>query len=375
MTASDTCSSLPNTELLPAARPLLLAWFAQNHREMPWRRDPTPYHVWISEIMLQQTRISAVIPYYERFIAAYPMVQALAAAEDEKLMKLWEGLGYYSRARNLKKAAIQICENHGGVLPDSAEQLAKLPGIGAYTAGAIASIAFGKPAPAVDGNVLRVIMRLLGCEWDIMAESTKKEVRRALASVYPVGKEAGLFTESLMELGENLCIPSEEPRCDACPLGSLCIAHREACCDRLPVKTPKKPPRAEARTVLLLYRADVERFALCRRPPHGLLGGLWEFPNTEGHLTESEARAFAQSLGLTVQTVIPLAPAFHAFSHVEWHMRGYWLFCAPTAAVDPRLCWGTPQEIAATYALPGAFRAYTKYTQRTPPSVGSGHFS
>ena len=219
----------------------LLCWYERHKRPLPWRMEPTPYHVWISEIMLQQTRIEAVIPYYERFLKELPDVAALAAADDDRLMKLWEGLGYYSRARNLKKAALQIMEKHGGELPESAEELKRLSGIGDYTAGAISSICFGKPEPAVDGNVLRVIMRVLGKTDDIALSSTKKETADALREIYPEGDDAKGLTQAIMELGESVCIPNGEPKCGVCPLAALCRARAENSVDSIPVKSPKKP--------------------------------------------------------------------------------------------------------------------------------------
>ena len=213
-----------NETLLRDAALRLVAWYRENKKDYPWRQEPTPYHVWISEIMLQQTRIEAALDYYTRFIKELPDVFALAAVEDDRLMKLWQGLGYYSRARNLKKAALTLVNDYGGVLPDDAKALQKLPGIGEYTAGAIASIAYHKPEPAVDGNVLRVLSRLLLSYDDIMLPATKKAMTAKLRSVYPCGEEASLLTEGIMELGEVVCIPNGEPRCAVCPVAEFCRA-------------------------------------------------------------------------------------------------------------------------------------------------------
>ena len=338
----------------------LLSWYAEHKRPLPWRNEPTPYHVWISEIMLQQTRIEAVIPYYERFLRELPDVTALAAVDDDKLMKLWEGLGYYSRARNLKKAAVQIMELHGGTLPESADALRKLSGIGDYTAGAIASISFGKPEPAVDGNVLRVIMRVLGKTDDIAQQSTKKETASALREIYPEGENAKNLTQAIMELGESVCIPNGEPKCSICPLASFCKANKENLTDIIPVKSPKKPRKQEQKTVFLLSCRG--RYAVCKRPESGLLAGLWEFPNTPNALDEEEAFSYLGTLGLSPIAVAPCVDAVHIFTHIEWHMTGY---AAECLTPSENFVWKSTEEILGEYAIPSAFRAYTEYMKKT----------
>jgi A/G-specific adenine glycosylase len=336
----------------------LLAWYEKNKRPLPWRNEPSPYHVWISEIMLQQTRIEAVIPYYERFLRELPNVASLAAVSDDRLMKLWEGLGYYSRARNLKKAACTIMEKYNGNLPDNAKELRSLSGIGDYTAGAIASISFGKPEPAVDGNVLRVMMRFLGKTDDIALQSTKKETADALRTVYPSGEEAKNLTQAIMELGESVCIPNGQPKCELCPLSSICVAHRENLTDSIPVKSPKKPRKQEPKTVFLLSCRG--NYAICRRPETGLLAKLWEFPNTKGKLSEEEAFDYLSSLGLSPIGLTPCEDAVHIFTHIEWHMTGYTAEClTPTE----NFLWKTADEILSEYAIPSAFRAYTEYIE------------
>jgi A/G-specific adenine glycosylase len=346
-------------ELEQIVKPLI-SWYTEHKRQLPWRNDPTPYHVWISEIMLQQTRIEAVIPYYERFLRELPDVAALAAADDDKLMKLWEGLGYYSRARNLKKAAIRIMELHGGELPESADELRKLSGIGDYTAGAIASISFGKPEPAVDGNVLRVIMRVLGKTDDIALQSTKKETASALREVYPEGENAKNLTQAIMELGESVCIPNGEPKCSVCPLASLCKAKKENLTDTIPVKSPKKPRKQEQKTVFLLSCRG--RYAVCKRAETGLLAGLWEFPNTQNHLSEEEAFSYLETLGLSPIAIAPCVDAMHIFTHIEWHMTGYAAECLTPCE---GFIWKSATEILEEYAIPSAFRAYTEYMKKT----------
>jgi len=342
------------TERLSAIIPPLCIWYEANQKPLPWREDRSPYHVWLSEIMLQQTRIEAVIPYYQRFLAELPTVEALASVSDERLMKLWQGLGYYSRARNLKKAAIRIVEEHNGILPDDAEALRTLPGIGDYTAGAIASIAYQKPEPAVDGNVLRVIMRLMACDDDIMLPATKKAVTAALRNVYPEGKNASLLTEGLMELGETICMPNGEPLCDNCPIRNFCKGHENGNPTDYPTRNVKTARRIEKRTVLLLRFED--RYAIVKRPSKGLLASMWGFPNYGGELTIEEVNVLLTSQGISIQDITPCGDAKHIFSHVEWHMTGYTVECN---TMCPHFVYATPDEIAEYYAIPTAFRAYT----------------
>ena len=347
------------TKKLEQIKKPLLSWYSGHKRALPWRDDPSPYHVWISEIMLQQTRIEAVIPYYKRFLAELPDVAALACADDDKLMKLWEGLGYYSRARNLKKAALEIMERHGGKLPESATELKKLSGIGDYTAGAIASISFGKPEPAVDGNVLRVIMRYLGRTDDISLQTTKKQTAEALRAIYPEGEDAKNLTQAIMELGEAVCIPNGEPKCASCPLADLCKAKNEDLTGAIPVKSPKKPRKQEKKTVFLLSCRG--KYAVCKRPAAGLLAKLWEFPNTETQLTEEEALTHLQALGLSPLGITPCGDAVHIFTHIEWHMKGY---AAECAVPSPQFVWQSAEDILEHYAIPSAFRVYTEYIKR-----------
>ena len=309
--------------------------------------------------MLQQTRIEAVIPYYERFLQELPDVASLASVSDDRLMKLWEGLGYYSRARNLKKAACAVMEKHGGELPDSAEKLRSLSGIGDYTAGAIASISFGKPEPAVDGNVLRVIMRYLGKTDDIALQSTKKETAAALRAVYPSGESAKNLTQAIMELGESVCIPNGQPKCEICPLASLCSAKAENLTDSIPVKSPKKPRKQEQKTVFLLSCRG--NYAICKRPETGLLAKLWEFPNVQEKLSEAEAFNRLSSLELSPIGITPCGDAVHIFTHIEWHMTGY---AAECMTPSEHFVWQSAEEILEHYAIPSAFRAYTEYMKK-----------
>ena len=343
----------------------IVAWYAGNRRVLPWREDAQPYRVWVSEIMLQQTRIEAVIPYYRRFLAALPTVADLAAVEDEKLMKLWEGLGYYSRARNLKKAAQRILTDFGGQLPSTAEELKSLPGIGDYTAGAIASIAFGQPEPAVDGNVLRVMTRLLAWDADVASPKTKAEMVRLLRQHYPAGEAAGLLTEGIMELGETLCIPNGQAHCEQCPVHRFCRARLSDRVERYPVKAPKKERRIEERSVLLLHCGG--RYAIRRRPPAGLLAGLWEYPGVDGFLSPEALSSLLADWGLRVRELQPLGRARHVFTHVEWHMEGYLVQCE---APGGDFVWLPGGEIRKRYSIPTAFRFLTaRLETEAPPAV------
>lgn len=333
----------------------LSAWYKDAHRALPWRDEPTPYHVWISEIMLQQTRIEAVIPYYHRFLSALPDVAALAKADEELLLKLWEGLGYYSRVRNLKKAAVTLEREYGGALPRTAEELRRLPGIGDYTAGAIASISFGEPSPAVDGNVLRVIARVTGDRRNVLCPDMKKDVTNALRAVYPSGDDAATLTQALMELGERICIPNGAPACHACPIRALCTAFIDGTTSLIPLREKNKTRRKENVTVLLFHCEITDRYAIRKRPPTGLLASLWELPNVETRLTEEDARDAAASLSLVPKSVTPLGNAKHLFTHVEWNMRGYRI---ETEKECDDFLWVTKEELRDTYAVASAFRAY-----------------
>lgn len=330
----------------------LLAWYDASARVLPWRENPTPYRVWVSEIMLQQTRVEAVKPYYDRFLEAFPTVEALAAAPEERVLKLWEGLGYYSRARNLQRAAQVVVERYQGQVPASFEALRSLPGVGDYTAGAIASIAFQLPVPAVDGNVLRVISRVLARRDNILDPKVKRRMEGELAGVLPA--RVGDFNQSLMELGAMVCLPGGAPKCLLCPLREVCLGFAQGVAQELPVKAKAKPRRVEERTVFLLFHG--KKMALRKRPAKGLLAGLWELPSTEGALTQDQAREFLLSQG--VELVDGLSPgprAKHVFSHVEWHMTAW---TARVAGEAPGFTWVTAGDLREGYALPSAFKAF-----------------
>ena len=334
-------------EVLPG---LLLPWYRENRRELPWRQTSDPYRIWVSEIMLQQTRVEAVKGYYARFLDRLPDIAALANCDDDELHKLWEGLGYYSRVRNLKKAARVIEERHGGVFPSDHAAVLALPGIGDYTAGAICSIAFSRPTPAVDGNVLRVLARLRADEEAIDLPQVKKRVREELAAVYPTDCP-GEFTQALMELGATVCVPNGEPKCDLCPCREICQG-RESW-QTLPVKLPKKAKKQEDRTVFVLRCGD--RYAIEKRPSRGLLADLWQFPNVAGHLSADEAVAWAEERGLHPRNVEKSIDRNHIFTHIRWDLRGWFL---EVDAAAGGFTWLTLDEIDTQAALPTAFRQF-----------------
>lgn len=334
----------------------LLLWYRENARKLPWRGIKDPYHIWLSEVMLQQTRVAAVLEYYRRFLEALPTVEALAACPDDELMKLWQGLGYYSRARNLKKAAQVVTEQYGGRFPNTYEGLRALPGVGEYTAGAVASIAFGVAVPAVDGNVLRVLARITGDESDVTLPATKKEAARVLKAVMPT-TAPGEFNQAMMELGATVCLPNGAPLCSRCPAKEFCAALQTERIGSLPVKPPKKPRRVEVRTVYLLFRGD--RVALRKRPEKGLLAGLWEYPNAlKEEAPPVEGLRWTQA-----------GTGKHIFTHIEWHMTAVTAE-AQSNALPEGWVWADRQEIEKVYAIPGAFDAFKPWVEERFKKMG-----
>lgn len=338
----------------------LLSWYDHNARVLPFRQDPTPYHVWVSEVMLQQTRVETVLPYYRRFMAAFPGVRELADAPEEQLLKLWEGLGYYSRARNLQKAARQVVEQWQGEFPRDPAALESLPGIGSYTAGAIASIAFGVACPAVDGNVLRVVARLQGSQIPIDAPGEKKRVSCLLSRLIPPDRP-GDFNQALMELGALVCLPNGAPKCGECPLQNLCQAHGQGKTGEIPRKKEKKPRKKEEWTILLLFSGEGNPcLALRKRGEGGLLSGLWELPALPGCWTEGQAWAWLETQGFFPQSLSPLPQAGHVFTHVEWRLTGYRAkVAAPLSLPGEEWIWVTREQLEASYPLPAAFRQWS----------------
>ena len=342
---------MENKNNLSSLPELLLPWYAENRRDLPWRKDKEPYHIWLSEIMLQQTRVEAVKGYYARFLANLPTIENLANCDDDLLNKLWEGLGYYSRVRNLKKAAQVIMTQYDGKFPRDHSAVLALPGIGDYTAGAICSIAFGQKTPAVDGNVLRLISRLTDDPTPIDLPATKKAVTGLLAEIYP--EDAGSFTQALMELGATLCGPNKKPDCGSCPCASICLGYQNGTAEQLPVKSPKKEKRQEDRTVFILSCDGC--YALEKRSSKGLLAGLWQFPNIPGSLTTTEALAQVKTMGLSPREIYREVEKKHIFTHIQWNMRGIYL--EVSAPAEP-FRWCTPEEIEKEAALPTAFRQF-----------------
>ena len=370
----------------------LLRWFLNHARVLPWREEPTPYRVWVSEIMLQQTRVEAVKPYFERFTVALPDAGALSACPEDELLKLWEGLGYYNRVRNMQKAAVEVVENYGGQLPADYEKLLKLKGIGHYTAGAIASIAYGIPVPAVDGNVLRVLTRVSADDTDIMKQSFRNQMEILLEklmhgisdrnekNVFSWMEDAkdlrvqvyhqnlaGAFNQALMELGATVCVPNGAPLCEECPWKDLCEAKKQGLIGQIPVKSKAKPRKIEEKTVLILR--DDDKVAIRKRPKKGLLAGLYELPNVEGSMGQEEVVSLVKEMGYAPIRIQPLGEAKHIFSHIEWHMTGYVIRVeepemqqqVQSGSLTDDLLFVNAEDAKEKYAIPSAFAAYAKY--------------
>ena len=358
------------TEQLTAINEPLLAWYRKSARVLPWREDPSAYHVWVSEIMLQQTRVETVRPYYERFLKALPDVRDLAACPEDSLLKLWEGLGYYSRVRNMQRCAQMIVRDFQGCFPEDEKTLLSLPGIGPYTAGAIASIAFGRPVPAVDGNVMRVISRVTGSRADILLPETRKRIDAALRESLPV-HDAGAFNQALMDLGAMICLPGKNAGCAVCPLYDRCVAGRGELTDQIPVRNVRTKKKKQERTVLVIR--DGTRTVLVRRAEKGLLAGLYEPPCLDGKAGADEALAYLRSHQLSPLRIRKLPDAGHVFTHLVWEMTGFEILVEDMAesalpeTEPPRQMpageWFAVRtgRIGEAYAIPSAYRAYVPY--------------
>ena len=364
---------IDNYDLKQLIEPLQ-KWFRGNARVLPWRENPMAYYVWISEIMLQQTRVEAVKPYFDRFIRELPDVKSLAECPEDKLLKLWEGLGYYNRVRNLKIAANQILDDYDGIIPSEYDELLKLKGIGHYTAGAIASIAYGKPVPAVDGNVLRVISRVTADDSDIMKQSVRTHMEENLQTLMGSMTEDGylipsVFNQALMELGATVCLPNGAPHCEVCPWKDICEARKQNRIAELPVKKKAKIRRVEEKTVFIVK--DGEKIALHKRAKKGLLAGLYELPNVEGYLSEQEVIEYILRQGYEPLRVQPACEAKHIFSHVEWHMKGYVVFLQACDYSNyekkeaENWVFVDVEETKQNYAIPSAFAKYAEYLNLT----------
>ena len=327
----------------------LLAWYKENKRELPWRKDRDPYHVWISEIMLQQTRIEAVFDYYKRFMERIPDIKTLSEISEDELLKLWEGLGYYSRARNLKKAAIKIMEEYNGVFPSSYEDILSLPGIGEYTAGAISSISFNLPEVAIDGNVMRVYARVNNKYIDVSDLKVKKEIGLEIKKILPT--ESGDFNQGIMELGETICLPNGSPKCKLCPISNYCSAlkHNTQC--DIPRKVIKKDKKEENYTVFLFTCGNKTAI---RKREDGLLKNMWEFPNIAGFLTQKEIK---EKYGNCKKSITNT----HIFSHKKWNMKSFFI----TLEVElPEYTWKSIEEIESECAIPTAFMPFFEEIKR-----------
>ncbi len=335
----------------------LIRWFRENKRDLPWRQTKDPYAVWVSEIMLQQTRVEAVKPYYIRFLQTLPTVKDLANADEEAILKLWEGLGYYSRVRNMQKAAIQIMEDFGGVFPANQKDLLSLKGIGSYTAGAVGS--FGLPIPAVDGNVLRVMSRITADASDISLQITKKEWESRLAEIMPQ-ECAGDLNQALMELGAMVCLPNGAPKCGVCPVRASCMAYCKNQTAVYPVKAEKKPRTLEYLNVF--FCVDGEKIAIGKRPKNGLLSGLWELPNGQRDIAPPVT---LQEMGILEAELLPMKGQKHIFTHVEWQMQGFFIRCAAEA---PGLEWADADALGKQIALPSAFKIFLPDALTEKPS-------
>lgn len=342
----------------------LLQYYDEHRRILPWREEPTAYRVWVSEIMLQQTRVEAVKPYFARFMEALPDIKSLAKAEEEQLLKLWEGLGYYSRVRNLGKAAKQVMEEYDGVMPADIASLLKLPGIGSYTAGAIASIAYGVAAPAVDGNVLRVMSRIFMDDRDVLSAAVKKDWEVLLTHTMPQDRP-GDFNQAMMEIGAMVCVPNGVPKCEICPFNQICRAHLNAVELQYPYKAPKKQRVIEERTILILR--DENKTVLVKRPLKGLLAGMYEFPIMDGHVAEESVIQYLKERGLNTLWITPLEDAKHIFSHKEWHMKGYMIRVDELTHGETPKEWifVEPKETEESFPIPSAYARYMKYLQVT----------
>ena len=335
----------------------LLKWYDGHRRVLPWRENRDPSRIWVSEIMLQQTRVAAVLPYYARWMEELPNVAALAAVEEDRLMKLWEGLGYYSRARNLQKAARMIMEECGGAFPCKRDDLLKLPGVGEYTAGAIASIAFDERVSAVDGNVLRIAARVAEIHEDILDAKVKKGITAMMEEAMPE-QRCGDYNQALMDLGATVCLPNGKPLCESCPLASFCAVHAAGTEEALPVRKKKAKRRKEEMTVYLLLREG--KVALRRRSDEGLLAGLWEFPHVSGTLSEKEAADPVEHWGLRIIDWREQLHAKHIFTHVEWHMTGYVL---SVRGEQPEFTW-VDEEQLEDLAVPSAFAKFLEAAKK-----------
>jgi A/G-specific adenine glycosylase len=327
----------------------LLAWYAENGRDLPWRRTRDPYRIWVAEVMLQQTQVTTVIPYYARFLTHFPTVRALAEAPLDDVLKVWEGLGYYARARHLHAAARQVLEDYGGQIPVTRDVLLSLPGIGRYTAGAVLSIAFGQDVPALDGNVRRVFSRLFAIDKDVTRGAGKRELEHLTVSMLPSGR-AGDWNQALMDLGATVCT-ARAPLCEECPLSEQCEAHRLGREEDFPVARRRAPTPHYEVTAGVVWNGD-GRFLIAQRPPDGLLGGLWEFPGgkreTDESLEDCLKRELTEELAIEVRVIAPLVVVQHAYTHFRITLHAFhcrWMEGEPQSLGCAAWTWITLEEV------------------------------
>ena len=331
----------------------LLDWYEKNKRNLPWRKTRNPYHIWVSEIMLQQTRVETVIPYFKRFINTLPDIESLASADEDVLLKLWEGLGYYSRVRNMQKCAKVLVQKYQGHMPSTYDDLIKLPGIGFYTAGAIASIAFDQNVPAIDGNALRILSRINLDTRDMSKDLIKNEYFVKLTK--KIRNNSGDFNQSLMDLGSLICSP-RDTKCYLCPIKDMCKAYKENKVAELPMKYKKITRKKEEKTILIYRYKD--KIAIQKRPETGLLASLYEYPNLNKKLTEEELTNYLEEHKISYLKFDSLQESKHLFSHIEWHMIGYEIY------LDKKIkdyLWISLSSLFKEYSIPTAFIIYTNY--------------
>jgi A/G-specific adenine glycosylase len=332
----------------------LLYWYDNEYILLPWRNDQDPYKIWVSEIMLQQTRVEAVIPYFERFIKRLPTVKDLAEIEEDELMKLWQGLGYYRRVKNMQAAAKQIMQDFHGVMPKTMKDLLTLKGIGEYTAGAIASIAYDEVAPAVDGNVLRIFARLYAVKENLRNTKVRKKVGDLYKPFLPKNRP-GDFNQALMDLGRKICIPSKNPRCEECPLASNCLAYRHDLQGEIPFLEKKKARKKENITILVFHKDD--KIWIRKRPNEGLLSSLYEYTTLKGHKTLEEVASYGER---TVKGIVKMPDSKHIFSHIEWSMIGYFVE-VDQDKMDDQGMFVSMDDLKNKYSIPTAFKRYTTW--------------
>lgn len=339
----------------------LIGWFASEQRELPWRKDQDPYKVWVSEIMLQQTRVDTVIPYFKRFLENFPTIEALASADEEKVLKAWEGLGYYSRVRNLQSAVREVHEKYSGIVPDSPEGISSLKGVGPYTAGAILSIAYGKPEPAVDGNVMRVLSRIL-LIWDDIAKPSSRKIFEEAVRKLISHENPSFFNQALMELGALICTPTS-PSCLLCPVREHCQAFNEGVQKELPVKTKKKKQKA-VQLAAGIFTDEQGRILIRKRPESGLLASLWEFPTVELTLDfqrqrDQLAEHFEESYGVKPKVEESIGQIDHVFSHLIWNIQVYSGIFSGEVLESPQLKLVNQEEILE-FAFPVPYQKMLK---------------